>query len=105
MENIEAVEIEVKENENDRLWKKKDGSLVRISSLSNQELIEARKISGSLLDKYFSKKEKALYQVKKCSDICELHGDLLEKLDEELVLRKEKTLQEYKALETAEKDF
>lgn len=105
MKNLEPVEIQVKETENERLWKKKDGSLVRISSLNNEELIEARKISGNLLDKYYSKKEKALYQVKKCSDICELHGDLLESLDKELNDRKQKFLQEYQILEEAEKNF
>lgn len=100
-----AVEIEVKENENERLWKKKDGSLVRINSLNDKELIDARKISGNLLNKYFEKKEKALYQVKKCTDICELHGDLLEKLDEELLARKELYANKARELEKAEKDF
>jgi hypothetical protein len=85
---MQAVEIQAKDNEDERLWKKKNGSLVAINTLNDAELIEARKISSSLINKYFSLKEKAMYQVKKCLDISDLHTDLLEQLDVELNARK-----------------
>lgn len=85
---MEAVEIQAKDNEDQRLWKKKNGNLVAINTLNDSELIEARKISSSLINKYFALKEKAMYQVKKCIDISDLHTELLEQLDNELAIRK-----------------
>jgi len=37
---MEGVEIQAKDSENQLLWKKKDGSLVNISTLSDSELME-----------------------------------------------------------------
>lgn len=86
---MEAVEIQAKDDENQLLWKKKNGDLVNINTLNDEELIEARKISSSLINKYYYLKEKALKDYKKCTDISNLHTDLLEQLDSELENRKE----------------
>jgi hypothetical protein len=86
---MDGVEIQAKDDENQKLWKKKNGSLVNINTLSDDELIEARKISSSLINKYYYLKEKYLYQVKKCADISDLHTELLASLDAELSKRKE----------------
>jgi hypothetical protein len=102
---MEGVEIQAKDSENQLLWKKKDGSLVNISTLSDSELIEARKISSSLMNKYYNFKEKALYQVKKCADICDLHTELLEQLDEELIVRKKVYAKKAELLMKAEQDI
>jgi hypothetical protein len=102
---MEGVEIQAKDNENQLLWKKKDGSLVNINTLTDNELIEARKISSSLMNKYYNFKEKALYQVKKCSDICDLHSELLEQLDEELIVRKEVYAKKAELLIKAEQEI
>lgn len=102
---MEGVEIQAKDSENQLLWKKKDGSLVNISTLSDSELIEARKISSSLMNKYYNFKEKALYQVKKCVDICDLHTELLEQLDEELIVRKEVYAKKAEMLIKAEQEI
>lgn len=99
---MDPVEIQAKDTESQRLWKKQDGSLVGIPTLTDEELINARKISASLMTKYFYKKEKALYQVKKCSDICDLHTELLEQLDVELGERKEKYAKQVEILQLAE---
>lgn len=102
---MEAVEIQAKDDENQRLWKKKNGNLVAINTLSDSELIEARKISSSLINKYFGLKEKAMYQVKKCMDISDLHTELLEQLDNELISRKENYAKKVELLKFAENEI
>ena len=102
---MEGVEIQAKDREDQLLWKKKNGSLVNINTLNDEELIEARKISSSLMNKYYNFKEKALYQVKKCADICDLHTQLLEQLDEELIVRKKVYAKKAELLMKAEQDI
>jgi len=101
----EPVEIQAKNHENERLWKKKDGSLVNINTLTDEELILARKISSSLLNKYYTKKEDAILKVKQYSDISDLHGDLLVSLDNELKERTERYVKCVEMLQLAEQEI
>jgi hypothetical protein len=57
------------------------------------------------MNKYYNFKEKALYQVKKCADICDLHTELLEQLDEELIVRKKVYAKKAELLMKAEQDI
>lgn len=101
---MDGVEIQAKDDENQRLWKQKNGNLVAINTLTDSELIEARKISSSLINKYYNMKEKALFQVKKCADISDLHTELLEQLDSELDNRKKVYAQKVEMLSKAEQE-
>ena len=102
---MEAVTIETKNNPSDLYWKKKDGSLVLISSLTDEEVIAARKLSCELADKNFAKSKRAEFEVKKYNDISNLYSNLLEALDEELAVRKEKAKEILTKLELAEKEI
>lgn len=101
---MDGVEIQAKDDENQRLWKQKNGNLVAINTLTDSELIEARKISSSLINKYYNMKEKALFQVKKCADISDLHTELLEQLDSELETRKQVYANKVEMLSKAEQE-
>lgn len=101
---MDGVEIQAKDDENQRLWKQKNGNLVAINTLTDPELIEARKISSSLINKYYNMKEKALFQVKKCADISDLHTELLEQLDSELETRKQVYANKVEMLSKAEQE-
>lgn len=101
---MDGVEIQAKDDENQRLWKQKNGNLVAINTLTDPELIEARKISSSLINKYYNLKERALFQVKKCADISDLHTELLEQLDSELDNRKKVYAQKVEMLSKAEQE-
>jgi hypothetical protein len=85
---MKTIETPVKKTEKSKFWKTKTGQLVPFEKLTQEELEMALRISESIVTKQYYLSEKLKKELKKSEDICNLHTELLENLDNEVQRRK-----------------